>query len=125
MTLPDKKYCPYCGEPLDRANYYGDGDLDCDHCEEAVTPVTDSSETEMGDARHRIVCTDCDVGVRLVGIHSQEYSDGVVAACACSSLSSIPHELGEFELPDNWEIDHTSELFDDVDVDKTTSGSIL
>ena len=101
------EYCPQCGEQVDRGLTDEMGVAPCDNCEEHVEPVTDRDDTSMPfKALHPIRCDECKDRVELVGIHMAEYTDGVVVACDCLSLDAVPYELGEAELPSNWEIIH-------------------
>lgn len=108
--MRDYAYCPDCGEPIDMNYVYSDT-VTCEHCDETVEPIDEPDEAAMPrKAYHRIVCIECDEPVQLVGLHRGEYTDGVLAACDCFSLGSIPSELGESELPSQWEIEHNTEI---------------
>lgn len=105
-------FCPNCGERVDPGLSDEPNTAPCDNCEEYVEPITDSRDAPMPfKALHSIRCSKCRDTVQLVGLHMAEYTDGVVVACGCMSLDSVPYELGEDELPDQWEIQHNSEAF--------------
>lgn len=98
-------FCSNCGEAIDREY---NKETHCENCDKKVKTVEESSNSEMPfEALHPIHCTECEEPVRLVGLHRGEYTDGVLAACGCFSLSSIPDELGEAELPSQWRITHS------------------
>lgn len=104
------EYCPNCGEHVDRGRYGVDEEAPCDHCQDNVEPISDADDASMPfKAMHPIRCSDCRESVQLVGLHMGEYTDGVIVACECISLSAIPSELGEPELPSPWEIVHDTE----------------
>lgn len=108
--MTDLSYCPDCGEPIDMQYVYSDT-VTCDNCDETVEPVPDPEEATMPHkALHRIRCSDCEEPVQLVGLHMGEFTDGVLAACDCFSLGSLPSELGEDELPSQWGVEHDSEI---------------
>lgn len=115
------EYCPNCGEHVDRGYTDDPGEAPCDNCEMHVEPISDADDAAMPfKAKHPIRCSDCKESVQLVGLHMGEYTDGVIVACECFSLSAIPSELGEPELPNQWEIihdaeSHPKESADDVD----------
>lgn len=107
------EYCPECGEIVDRGLTEVAGGAECENCETRVEPITDADNAAMPfKAFHPIRCVDCEEPVRLVGLHMGEFSDGVLAACECNSLSALPYELGEAELPPTWQIDHTEVVGD-------------
>lgn len=115
-------YCPTCGEPVDRGLSEDLETAPCDHCGEDVEPISDAKEADMDfKAFHPIRCTKCETNVRLVGLHMGQYSDGVLAACKCTSLESLPYELGEPELPDRWKVLHTFEAFPEPEEDRPTT----
>ncbi len=105
------EYCPNCGEHVDRGYTETLEEAPCDNCETHVEPIDDADDAAMPfKALHPIRCNDCKENVELAGLHMGEYTDGVIVACGCFSLSAIPSELGEPELPDQWEIVHDAEL---------------
>ena len=106
------EYCPNCGEHVDRGYSDEMGIAPCDNCQTDVEPIEDAEDAAMPrDAMHEIRCSDCNASVRLVGLHRGQYTDGVITACECFSLGAIPSELGEPELPNQWEIVHDSEVY--------------
>lgn len=116
-------FCPNCGEYVDPGLTEEMGKADCDHCQTRVEPITDSDDAGMPfKAKHPIRCAGCGERVELAGLHMGEYTDGVIVACACTSLDSMPYELGEAELPSQWEIVHDAELHGSDDADKPDPG---
>jgi hypothetical protein len=104
-------FCPNCGEYVDPGLSEEMGKADCDNCCMRVEPITDAADAGMPfKAKHPIRCDGCGERVALSGLHMGEYTDGVIVACECMSLASVPYELGEPELPDQWEIVHDAEL---------------
>lgn len=109
--MMEDTYCPNCGEHVDRGLSDEMGMAPCDNCCMEVEPISDSKEAGMPfKAKHPIKCTRCKERVQLAGLHMGQYSDGVIVACACDSMASVPYELGEPELPHRWEIVHDAEL---------------
>lgn len=107
-------FCPNCGEFVDPGMNDEMDTAPCDNCCTTVEPISDSRKAGMPfKCLHPIKCTGCNERVQLVGLHMGEYSDGVIVACDCFSIESVPYELGEPELPDEWEIVHDAEVFPD------------
>lgn len=66
-------------------------------------------------ARHPIQCVECKGFVQLFGFHRGEYGDGVAVSCKCESLSAIPSQLSEAELPEQWEMLHDVQKYERED----------
>lgn len=108
------EYCPNCGEHVDSGHTEEPAVAPCDNCQENVEPIADADDAGMPfKALHPIRCTNCREHVRLAGLHMGEYTDGVIIACECTSIDSVPYELGEPELPTEWEVVHDAELWPD------------
>lgn len=113
MAQAHREYCPNCGEPVNRGLTIAKNSAPCDNCETGVVPIDDPDDAAMPfKALHPIRCRKCKERPQLVGLHMGEYTDGVVVACDCHSADCIPYELGESELPDQWEIMHDAVVFD-------------
>lgn len=56
---------------------------------------------EFNTTTYRIVCGDCGEPPQLQAL---DKNHGTVTGCECTTLDSIPYELGQGDLPDSWTV---------------------